>query len=278
MLDRSKGLPFGNLAQRLLTAAVLVPLILYLLYWEPTKNGFLVLVYLAVGVSAHELMGMAVPYSRPLRLYGTAATLALLTTAVFLPSADAVLTAVIVLVVGGLLSGLLAPTPLERASSRMGWLIAGPLYVGGLLATVPMLHRMEHGGSWVVLTMTLAWLGDTGGYFAGRFLGKHKLYPAVSPKKTIEGSIGGLLGSMLGALAAHFWYLQELPLVDGILLALVAGGFGQMGDLCESLLKRSTGVKDSGTILPGHGGLLDRIDALVFTAPITWIYATWLLH
>ncbi|MFW5925194.1 MAG: phosphatidate cytidylyltransferase [Myxococcota bacterium] len=277
MPEGTNGPRVGNLAQRLITAGLLVPLILYLLYWEPTKIGFLVLVFFVVGVTGFELMSMAIPYSRPLRVYGSMATLALLATAYFAPGAEAILTALIVVVVGGMLSGLLAPLPLERASARMGWLIAGPAYVGVLLATVPMLHRLEHGGSWVVLTMTLAWLGDTGAYFAGRRFGKHELYPTISPKKTIEGSIGGLGGSLVGALAGHFWYLQALPLLDAVLLALVAGAFGQMGDLCESLLKRSTGVKDSGQILPGHGGLLDRLDALVFTAPITWIYTVWFL-
>jgi phosphatidate cytidylyltransferase len=175
-------------------------------------------------------------------------------------------------------SGLFAPTPLERASARTGWLIAGPVYIGVLFTTIALLHQLPMGGSWVLLTMTLAWLGDTGGYFAGRFLGKHKLSPTISPKKTVEGSFGSLAGSLVGALLAHFWYLPELPLLDAVVLALVAGAFGQMGDLCVSLLKRSTGVKDSGAILPGHGGLLDRVDALLFTVPITWMYATWFLY
>lgn len=278
MPDKEQGSRFGNLAQRLLTAAVLVPLILYLLYGEPTKMGFLVLVFFAVAMAGYELMHMAIPYSRPLRIYGMVATLALFATVYFGRDSGAILTALIAVVIGGLLSGLLLPQPLAQASARMGWLIAGPIYVGMMLATVPILHLLPHGGSWVVLSMTFAWFGDTGGYFAGRFFGRTKLYPVVSPKKTVEGSIGGLAGSVIGALAAHFWYLRDLPLLDGVALALVAGAFGQMGDLCESLLKRSTGVKDSGSILPGHGGLLDRIDALIFAAPITWIYATWLLR
>ena len=85
-----------------------------------------------------------------------------------------------------------------------------------------------------------AWFGDTGGYFAGRFLGKHKLYEAVSPKKTVEGAIGGLARRVVGALLAHFWFLRALPLAHGIALALVAGALGQAGDLGESLLKRSS--------------------------------------
>jgi phosphatidate cytidylyltransferase len=121
-----------------------------------------------------------------------------------------------------------------------------------------------------------AWWGDTGGYFAGRYLGKHKLYEAVSPKKTIEGSVGGLAGSVLGALCAHFWYLPSISLAHAIPLSLVAGAFGQAGDLGESLIKRSTGVKDSGQIVPGHGGILDRVDALLLTSAVVFLYTLWI--
>lgn len=277
MHDARKGKRLGNLAQRLITAALFIPLLLYLMYLAPPW-GMTLLVGLAVAVAAHELMAMVLPYSRPLRWYGLIMTVALSASVLLVRAADAVLSAIIVVVVGGLVTGLLAPLPLERAASRMAWLIAGPIYVGLLLSTVALLHELPYGGSWILLTMMLAWLGDTGGYFAGRFLGKRKLYPTVSPKKTVEGSLGGLGGSLVGALLAYGWYLPGLPLVHAVLLAIVAGAFGQMGDLCVSLLKRSTGVKDSGAILPGHGGLLDRIDALMFTAPITWLYATWVLY
>ena len=121
----------------------------------------------------------------------------------------------------------------------------------------------------------IAWLGDTGGYFAGRYLGKTKLYEAVSPKKTREGFFGSLGGAVCGSLLAHFWYLPTLPLVHGLLLAVVGGALGQMGDLVESLLKRSTGIKDSGSIVPGHGGLLDRVDALLVVSPIVYLYTAW---
>jgi phosphatidate cytidylyltransferase len=277
MPDAPSDKKLGNLAQRLLTAAVFIPFLLYLMYLAPPW-GFATLAFIAIAVAAHELMTMAIPHSRPLRTYGVLATLGLAAVVYLVRSSEAILSAVIAIVVGALVSGLFAPTPLERASARTGWLIAGPVYIGVLFTTIALLHQLPMGGSWVLLTMTLAWLGDTGGYFAGRFLGKHKLSPTISPKKTVEGSFGSLAGSLVGALLAHFWYLPELPLLDAVVLALVAGAFGQMGDLCVSLLKRSTGVKDSGAILPGHGGLLDRVDALLFTVPITWMYATWFLY
>ena len=136
--------------------------------------------------------------------------------------------------------------------------------------------RRRTAPAFVVLTLMFAWFGDTGGYFAGRFLGKHKLYEAVCPKKTVEGAIGGLAGSVVGALLAHFWFLPSPPARStAIVLALVAGALGQAGDLGESLLKRSIGVKDSGGIVPGHGGILDRVDALLVTSTVTYLYALW---
>ena len=154
----------------------------------------------------------------------------------------------------------------------------GPLYVGGGLTAMTLLRRDagSDGPAFVVLALSLAWASDTGAYFAGRFLGKHKLYEAVSPKKTVEGALGGLAASVLSVVVAHFWFLPSLPLIEGAVLALVAGALGQAGDLGESLLKRSFGVKDSGGIVPGHGGILDRVDALLITGSMTYLYVTWL--
>lgn len=155
--------------------------------------------------------------------------------------------------------------------------VAAPFYIGGLLAALALLRRDAGavGPHYVFMCLTFAWLADTGGYFFGRFLGKAKLYEAVSPKKTRAGFVGALLGAELGAALAHFVYLPSIPLAHALALGLVAGAFGQFGDLVESLLKRSTGIKDSGSIVPGHGGMLDRIDALIIVAPIVYLYILW---
>src|SRR5262249_12821154 len=150
------------------------------------------------------------------------------------------------------LMGLSQPQPPAAAGMRTAWLIAGPFYVGGLLGTVNKLHTLPNGGQGVLLAVWIAGASDTRAYFGGRYFGKTKLAPRISPSKTVEGSIGGLLGSLTGGLAAHFGYLPSLPLLDAVLLAVLGGALGQMGDLVESLIKRSTNVKDSGHILPGH--------------------------
>jgi phosphatidate cytidylyltransferase len=175
---------------------------------------------------------------------------------------------------GGLFGGLARPDPVERAAMRTGWLLGGPIYVAGTLSTLDLMHGLPHGGSWVLLSMFLAWMSDTVAYFAGKYLGRHKLYPKLSPKKTVEGAMGGLVGSMIGAVIVSLWLIPGFPLTHALGLAVVAGALGQAGDLFESLIKRSTGVKDSGRILPGHGGLLDRVDALMFTASATFLYAS----
>ncbi|MDQ3035545.1 MAG: phosphatidate cytidylyltransferase [Myxococcota bacterium] len=266
-----------NTLARLATAVVLIPVLLYLMFWAPWW-GFQVVVSLAIARAAHELMRITVSGApRLLHLWGVLATVGVTQAMVYAPSADVMTATLVVVVAVGTIVGLLAPVPHEAAGTRTAWLIAGPLYVGVLFGTIAKLHTLEHGGAWVLLAMWLAWASDTGAYFAGRYFGKTKLYPAVSPSKTVQGSIGGLLGSLTGGLAAHFWFLDALPLIDAIVLALVGGALGQIGDLVESLIKRSTKVKDSGHLLPGHGGLLDRVDALMFTGAACLIYATWIL-
>jgi phosphatidate cytidylyltransferase len=165
---------------------------------------------------------------------------------------------------------------METAAFRAFSLAFGPLFVGVPMTLLAIMRRdVPEGPSWVVVCLMFSWFSDTGGYFAGRAFGKRKLYEAVSPKKTIEGAIGGLAGSLIGLLAAHFYFLPSINMVTGVPLAIVAGALGQAGDLGESLVKRSTGVKDSGQIVPGHGGILDRIDALLFTSTVVYLYTLW---
>ena len=119
----------------------------------------------------------------------------------------------------------------------------------------------------LMMTFLVVWAGDTGAYFTGRLFGRHKLYPAVSPNKTIEGSLGGVAAGIAGALLIWWLMMPERPIVDIIWVAGVGNVIAQAGDLVESALKRSCGVKDSGALLPGHGGVFDRMDSFIFVAP-----------
>lgn len=269
----------SNLAVRLLTAVVAVPLLLLLLYRGPTWGLFPVAL-IATLIGASELFGMTHAEDKFGRWVGVLVT-AIVSCVVWFFGSDArILVAIMVCVpLAGPMLTLVRLGDMETAAFRASALGFGPLFVGVPLILLAVMRRDvggNAGAGYVVLALMIAWFSDTGGYFAGRFLGKHKLYEAVSPKKTWEGAVGGLIGSTCGALLAHFWYLQELPLGRGIALALVAGALGQIGDLAESLFKRSTGVKDSGHIVPGHGGILDRVDALLVTATFTYLFTLFL--
>ncbi len=262
-----------NMWVRLATAAVAIPLMIALIFVAP-RWGFYVLVLVATLVGAIELFGMTHPGDRVAQALHTAITLGA-SLVVYLLGADArALLALAVLVpASSMLVSLARLGAIETAALRMTAGAFGPMYLLGL--TLLSLLHTERGadGPWyVMLTLAFAWGGDTGGYFAGRFLGRHKLYPAVSPKKTVEGAVGGLAGSVLAAVVLCTLALRSLPLWHGVALALVAGALGQLGDLGESLLKRSTGVKDSGQIVPGHGGILDRVVALLMAAIVVYLY------
>ncbi len=264
----------SNLTVRLLTSAVAVPLLLGLLFFGPAV-GWAALIFAATGVAAIELYAMTVSGDRVAQAFGVAATLAVALTLYFAThDARAIVTLALVLPLVEYLVPLFRVKDIPSSGLRMMTLAAGPWYIGGLLTATSLLRR-DFGPGWVLLVLSIAWLADTGGYFAGRRFGRAKLYPLVSPNKTWAGLYGAVAGSTLAGVVASLTYLRQLPLLHGIVLGLLGGVFGQLGDLVESLLKRSVGTKDSGSIIPGHGGILDRIDAVLFVAPFVYVYAIW---
>jgi len=130
----------------------------------------------------------------------------------------------------------------------------------------------ENGSDLVFLLFFIVWASDTAAYYVGSLLGRHPLAPAVSPKKTMEGAVGGLAGALAAAFVARAWFMHRLDVADCLILGLVLGVVGMAGDLVESMLKRSAGVKDSARLVPGHGGLLDRVDSLLYAAPVLYYY------
>lgn len=285
----------GNLAQRFLVAVVAVPILLGILYIEnPLPVWGLILV--ASAIAMHEFFAMTLPKEDR----AAAVVLGLITCVVFywtdplalvafakylphsfmkLPFAGQTLVLLCAVVVP-MLFFLFKFRDIPTVAARVTATVMGIVYAGLLttyLAKLKLLrfHGIDsrHVGAYSVLTVLLiAWLADTGGYFAGRFIGGAKLYEAVSPKKTWAGAIGGLVGSIIGVAGLKLLFATYLSWVDVFLLAIPGGILGQMGDLAESLIKRATGVKDSGALLPGHGGILDRIDAVLFIAPYVYTY------
>jgi phosphatidate cytidylyltransferase len=267
----------SNLANRLLTAAVAAPIILGILYKLPPIATF-ALAGTAMLLAAWEFFGLSHSEDSFGRIFGTGTTLALYSVLLYTrfgevhPNLTIVAFALIAPL--ALLVSLFRPERIRTAFLEIGASVLGPLYVGGLMATIALLRAVgthTEGAGLVVLALMLAWMGDTGGYFVGKRFGGPKLYAAVSPNKTWSGAAGSLTGSLLGIVIAHFTFLPTFPLVPGLILGAVAGILGQLGDLCESVLKRSVGVKDSGAVLPGHGGFLDRIDAVVFASATLYL-------
>jgi phosphatidate cytidylyltransferase len=302
----------GNLAQRFLVAVVAVPILLVVLSYhrhEPTW----VVIFIASLIAMHELFAMTLPKEdrQPAVIMGALACFAFywlhestlfqfhlassLDAAQDPPLMARVLTGAVA--AGPTISLVLAVMvpalyylfkfrDIPSVAGRLTATITGIVYAGFLTTFLGMLKRIDIDPATpnptlgfsnavpVVLVLVVAWLADTGGYFAGRFLGKGKLYEAVSPKKTWAGAWGGLAGSFVGVLVLKLAYPDWLSWIDVFLIAIPGGILGQMGDLAESLLKRSVGVKDSGSLLPGHGGLLDRIDAVLFIAPYVYAYLT----
>ncbi len=152
-------------------------------------------------------------------------------------------------------------------------------YVGMLGGSLIRLrHDFPVGWKLVFFLLLVVWLGDSGAYYVGRKFGRHKLSPRISPKKTIEGLVGGFMASVITALAIHFTFFPEFPLLHAVIAGVILSFAGVVGDLAESMWKRSAAVKDSGTLIPGHGGFLDRFDSILFTAPILYCYWTLIVH
>jgi phosphatidate cytidylyltransferase len=260
-----------NLALRAASAAVLFPLAVWLTVvgGKPfaflaagataVAAGELVLMFGTIGLG--EIFGIAVAGAIPLMAaFGESGDLLPGWSGLALAGATVVLLTVF----------LFRQEPLEEIPRSIAIVALSWLYCGVLIASLVGL-RLRFGVGWVILSFVTTWANDTFAYFAGHSFGRHKLYERISPKKTWEGFAGGIVGSVVGALVTRWLLLGgELSVPGAVVVGLGAAVLGPLGDLAESMIKRAAGVKDSSRIIPGHGGLLDRIDALLFVGP--WIY------
>ena len=257
--------------KRLLTGAVALPLlILLILKGSLFLFTCLVMIFSLLGLT--EFYRMALPRRKCAALVASFGG-ALLPLVLLTPFRTMFLFALTLLVVLFGLIILFSFSDVRSAAGDVALLIMGMLYVPLLLGHLVLLRELPDGIPWVFLLMVIVMGGDTGAYYIGCSFGRRKLYPAVSPNKSVEGALGGLAGSIIGAFIAKATFFPALTAADCLATALVLGLLGQLGDLFESLLKRSFGVKDSGMIVPGHGGILDRLDSILFAAPAAFYYA-----
>jgi phosphatidate cytidylyltransferase len=265
-----------NLLVRIASAAVLVPLLVLAILWR-RDEAWLFGVHAAVAIGIVEFYWIALRDDPVwMRVVGVALGVELSATMVWCPRPEALYGSVVLAVLATSIMHLLRFGELKSAAARAGVMIFGQLYLALLLTPLALLKRLPDGSDWILLTLMLTFFGDTGAYAAGRMFGRHKLYPAISPGKTVEGAVGGLLFSFSAAVLAKVWYMPQLRWIDAALVTIPGGALAQCGDLVESMFKRGYGVKDSGKLIPGHGGLLDRIDALLFSTPYVYLYAVYI--
>ena len=278
----------GELGKRVAVAAVGIPVVVGALWVGGWALG--VLVAAAAGVAAAEFYHLAEARGvRPFSVLGIVAAGALVLIATANPTPGALgapfLGVALVVTLISLGGAVWLRWPGGEPLGAVSITVAGVLYTGGTLAFVPLLRELGGGAagalgplaamSFVFLPLLTTWIGDTAAYFAGRAWGRAKLAPSVSPGKTVVGAVAGLIGSTIIAMALSAVVLGKLDVARVSLptsawIGLLLGVSGQLGDLVESMLKREAGVKDSGKVLPGHGGMLDRIDSLLFSIPTAW--------
>lgn len=269
----------GSVWIRLLTAGVLIPIVLALLWVPRLHYGFILLVAAFAFVGAREFYAMA-----KAKGHNPAATLgaigcAAMAGAAYWNNLSIVLLAFFFTMMSAAFLLILREKP---SMDDLATTVFGLVYVGLIAAHFSLLQQQAGLGPGLVsMALTAVILSDTGAYFTGKSIGRHKLAPRVSPGKTIEGSIGGLIAAAVGMAIVYgikhgldTSALPDWPVWRYMLVGVVLAVAGQVGDLVESMLKRDAGVKDSGSILPGHGGVLDRCDGFIFAAPVMYYLLT----
>lgn len=253
--------------KRVLTAVILAPLITYLVIWAPFWAFLLVLVAVAV-LCFSEYNGIVAAHDIPAPgPFGYAAGIAVLAS-YFTPHTEGMLITLIGF--GALALAAFATPDLGRVLARAGAILLGVLYIfGSWRCGISLRAANPH---WMFFALALNWIGDTFAMFAGRLWGRHKLAPVLSPKKSWEGSAASAFGSIVFGLAYLPQVIPAVSFWEAGALAMLANVAGQIGDLSESALKRGAGLKDSGTMLPGHGGWLDRVDSSLFAVPFVYAW------
>jgi phosphatidate cytidylyltransferase len=260
-----------NLLVRVGSAVVLLPIVLALLYLGGVWTA--VLMGVAAAACAHEYLTITLKTLSPVGWFTVAAAACMPLLPVATPAHATELAVAMTGVV--LFAGWtwhLVRSPLADAPVRIAQLLTAFVYASGGLTALAALRMVPQGGWWVMVALVITWGNDTSAYFTGRLLGRHKMYPEVSPNKTWEGFAGGMVGAVAFLFGLRQLFFPGLSVVDCLVLGILGSILGPVGDLSESMLKRAYGVKDSGRIIPGHGGMLDRIDALIFNAPLVLLY------
>ncbi len=257
----------GNIEKKKIwTTIVMIPPLIFLIAFGPPLV-LILMVLLATYLGLREFFTLALPYAKKLERWAGMGLGLILSVLMSYGNGKIIPPLLVLLLL--LLSLLLMGTSEDLSStiSKMGILFLGIFYIGFLLAHISLIRSMANGAQWVLFLITTVWAGDIFAFLGGTFFGKHKLYPKISPNKTYEGLAGAMVGSVMVALPFSLLFIPRLTIGSCIWIAIALGFLGQLGDFTESMLKRSAQVKDSGALIPGHGGMLDRLDSFLFSAP-----------
>jgi phosphatidate cytidylyltransferase len=258
---------------RELTALVLAPIIIWIIGWgHPYVYDATIALISALALHEFLALGLRKGYDIPVVL---CVLIMLFIIAAFILDQVSVEMGMFVTLLLIPAWYVLRPTKIEDALPASAISVLATMYVGMLGGSLIRLRSdfgLVIGPKLVYFLMLVVWLGDAGAYYVGKKFGRHKLSPQISPKKTVEGLFGGVAMSVITAVVIHFTFFPQIRLVHAIVVGIVLSLTGVIGDLAESMWKRSAAVKDSGTLIPGHGGFLDRFDSVLYTAPILYVY------
>jgi len=267
-------------AGRVFSALVALP-VLYAAIWYASPPVFAGIIAVVAMGAQYELYGMVLETAQPVRKgsvpfvgFGLGMTFGVAVIAtLYSPSRNVVLPVVMTaLVMSAGIASLRFGRDVRAAFAHAAAVVLGVWYVAWLLGHFVLLRGLPGGREWVVFVLIVTWIGDAAAYYVGRAVGGRPLAPIISPKKTVAGGIGGVVGSAVAAVFGAAWLVDGLTRPEAVALGMGMGLAGMMGDLVESMIKRSAGLKDSGNLIPWHGGILDKIDGLLFTAPMLYYY------
>ena len=262
--------------QRVYPALIFAPLFYLFVRFAPA-SAFFVLIFIVSSLAFWEFTKVTPSSSSTsLTIFGWMGLLVLLLGAMQWTEIPLPILFLTLLVVGILLTIMFLPHLLKRLLSWPMGLLFGTCYIGVCLGHLLLIRKFPSGDLLIFFVILVTWAADTGGYYIGASMGRRPIAPRLSPKKTIEGFVAGALFSVIMALICHVWFLPSLLIRDGIMIGILLACVGLLGDLAESAFKRNAGVKDSGALIPGHGGILDRIDSLLLTAPTFYYYVTFI--
>jgi len=263
--------------KRWITSLVLTPFVILLIY-KGTPTHFALFAAAASVLALSEYFGIALPECKKFCPHFLPAYI--FSPLIIWSARDGSFEAAsCLLTLSLMISGIISVALFKRdkaVTGRAAVQIFGTVYIAMFLSCTVLTRGGHDGTVWTFLLLTAVFSGDTGSYYIGTYLGKHPLCPSASPKKTMEGALGGLAATACVCLTLKFFFLAHLSWSVCLILSLLVGVSAQIGDLFESVLKRTSNIKDSGTILPGHGGFLDRIDGILFAAPVVYFFQKYL--